>query len=210
MIKLIGLFLLISYTSSGSLAPTNDIIFRRISPPEGFTFGSVHCIEEDANGFIWFGSEYGLYRYDSRHIEKFIHHHDDPNSLPANIIYDVHKDQTNRLWIGTIKGVCYYDDKSNRFITPRFTVKNNEEINFSVRSIIENSNGELFTLFGSHLCRIDLEQNTIIPLKIDLDNRIDFPTSALFDHQNNLWIGTNSGYLYMSKLPYTTFSPFLT
>jgi signal transduction histidine kinase/ligand-binding sensor domain-containing protein/DNA-binding response OmpR family regulator len=209
MIKLIWLLLMFTCICSTVNAQTEDIIFRRISPPEGFTFGSVHCIEEDANGFIWFGSEDGLYRYNSRNIEKFKQVKDDPGSLPANNIYSLYKDHSDLLWIGTINGLCYFDEKHEKFINPDWKFRPGEIVNMHIRNIIENQEGEKFILENlNKVYRVNTDNDSIIPIHIPFKDPHDYPTKIIFDNDQNLCIGTGMGFFYKSSPPYNVFKLF--
>ncbi len=209
MIKLIWLFLLVTCISVTANAQTEDIIFRRISPPEGFTFGFIHCIEEDANGFKWFGTEDGLYRYNSRNIEKFKHVKDDPGSLPANSIYSLYKDHSDLLWIGTINGLCYFDKKHEKFINPDWKFRPGEIVNMHIRNIIENQEGEKFILDNlNKVYRVNTDNDSIIPIHIPFNDPRDYPTKIIFDNDQNLCIGTGMGFFYKSSPPYNVFKFF--
>lgn len=94
----------------------SEYIFQSISPPEGFTYGSVGNIAEDAHGFIWFGTEHGLYRYNTRKVEIFTFQPEDPNSLPNDNVQEILKDSQGVLWICTNGGLCYFDEIKQHFI----------------------------------------------------------------------------------------------
>jgi signal transduction histidine kinase/ligand-binding sensor domain-containing protein/CheY-like chemotaxis protein/AraC-like DNA-binding protein len=209
MIKLIKLLLFITCISSSVNAQPGNLIFHRISPPEGFTFGSIYCIEEDANGFIWFGTEYGLYRYNSRTIELFQNSTDDPNSIPANNVYSLYKDISETLWVGTINGLCYFDEKHEKFIKPDWKFRNGDKGNNHIRSIIENQEGEKFIMMHlNNVYRVNTENDSIIPILLPGIYPNEYPTKVIFDSDQNLCIGTSMGSFYMSSPPYNEFKLF--
>lgn len=79
---IIFLILLFSLFPCFANGQETEFIFRSISPSEGFTYGSIGEIAEDSHGFIWFGTEHGLYRYNTRKVELFIFQQDDPQLYP--------------------------------------------------------------------------------------------------------------------------------
>ena len=48
-----------------SLLASSDISLTEVSPEGGVAITSVMCIEEDDLGFIWFGTNNGLFRYNT-------------------------------------------------------------------------------------------------------------------------------------------------
>ncbi|MFO8022763.1 MAG: two-component regulator propeller domain-containing protein, partial [Perlabentimonas sp.] len=62
-VKLLLLSLLI-FTNICVFAQRNAIEFDRITVEEGLSQGTVYDIHQDHKGFMWFGTEDGLNRYD--------------------------------------------------------------------------------------------------------------------------------------------------
>ncbi|WP_370089519.1 two-component regulator propeller domain-containing protein [Ekhidna sp.] len=64
------------------------------------------CIVEDS-GTFWIGTYYsGLLRFDvnSGKVKVFSHEKGNPNSLPNNRIWTIHKDDSGDIWVGTFGG----------------------------------------------------------------------------------------------------------
>ena len=102
MIKYFSILLTLIFAWQITGAQNEEFLFRKISPPEGFTYGNIKTICEDANGFIWFGTEHGLYKYNGRKVEKFVHQTDNPNTIPVDNIEKLHQDKNGNLWVVTI------------------------------------------------------------------------------------------------------------
>lgn len=75
----------------------------------------VNCFIEDAEGMRWFGSNFGLVRYDGLRIKTYVHNLNDSNTLCDNRIWCITEDKKNRLWIATQNGICVYDKNSDSF-----------------------------------------------------------------------------------------------
>src|SRR5260370_36124320 len=58
-----------------------DIRFKRLSTTEGLSQVKVGQILQDDQGFMWFGTQYGLNRFDGYNFKVFVHDPRDPNSL---------------------------------------------------------------------------------------------------------------------------------
>ena len=72
--------------SDGPLADggRQGIRFTRITTADGLSQTRVAQIVQDDQGFMWFGTEYGLNRYDGYKFKLFVHDPQRPNSLGGN------------------------------------------------------------------------------------------------------------------------------
>jgi streptogramin lyase len=74
--------------------------FRRLSTDEGLSQTKITQIVQDDQGFIWFGTQYGLNRFDGYNFKVFLHDPTDPNSLSGVFANSVFKDRDGALWVG--------------------------------------------------------------------------------------------------------------
>ena len=75
---------------------------------------------------LWFGTEYGLDRFDMQ-TEKFIHiQHQSENSSSRNYdpVWSIYKDKSGLMWVGTAHGVCKFDPNSAKFKTIQLDTEN--------------------------------------------------------------------------------------
>ena len=77
-----------------------DIRFTRLSTAEGLSQTKVGQIVQDDQGFMWFGTQYGLNRYDGYNFKLFVHDPRNPNSLSGVYIRALFKDRDGALWVG--------------------------------------------------------------------------------------------------------------
>ena len=61
--------------------------FDRLTPESGLSQSSVVTILQDSQGFMWFGTENGLNRYDGYEFEQFRHERGNPVALHNDFIY---------------------------------------------------------------------------------------------------------------------------
>jgi len=102
VIRFIILLLLIT-SRTLSAAEIPNIFFKKISTKDGLSHPKINCIVQDQRGFIWFGSEKGLNRFDGKNIIKF-QKTTDSNSISGNIISDLYEDGDGIMWIATLDG----------------------------------------------------------------------------------------------------------
>jgi ligand-binding sensor domain-containing protein/signal transduction histidine kinase len=86
------------------LDTTENIFFERIGLDEGLSSGAVNVILQDNQGFLWFGTEDGLNRYDGYQFKTFRPDSNNPNSLTDGWITALFQTSSGELWIGTRSG----------------------------------------------------------------------------------------------------------
>jgi ligand-binding sensor domain-containing protein/signal transduction histidine kinase len=111
----------------GAIAPTamasgrfgiETVRFQRLGVDAGLSQASIRTIAQDETGFLWFGTEDGLNRYDGYEFRVFRHEDDDPDGLPDNRIHALAAGRDGALWIGTENGgLARFDPLTERFRT---------------------------------------------------------------------------------------------
>jgi ligand-binding sensor domain-containing protein/two-component sensor histidine kinase len=92
------------------LAQNFDPYFTKIGTEKGLSHKKINCILEDRRGFMWFGTEDGLNRYDGRYFTIFRSEPKISTGLSGNIITDLYEDKNGILWIATKDGgITKYD-----------------------------------------------------------------------------------------------------
>ena len=79
-------------------------IFDRLSINDGLSQSSVKCIVQDKKGFMWFGTEDGLNKYDGYEFTIYKNNPADSNSISDNNITSLQVDKSGTLWIATFNG----------------------------------------------------------------------------------------------------------
>lgn len=101
----------------------SDIRFDRLSTREGLSQGRVAQIVQDDKGFMWFGTQYGLNRYDGYKFKIFKHEPGSPSSLSGVYIYALFKDRKGRLWVGCDQFLDKFDPVTESFTHTKSTSK---------------------------------------------------------------------------------------
>jgi len=191
------LFILLQFQN---LFSKEAIKFYNISIEEGLSQSSVECIVQDSLGFLWFGTEDGLNRYDGYKFTVFKNDPDNPYSISNNNIWRLFIDSRGNLWVGTYSGgLNLYDAKSEKFIRYNFDSSDSTSISSDkIRSITEDSAGDLWIgTADAGMNRFDPEKKIFYRFGHHSDNpnslasntiRHIYPASS-----DTLWIGTNSG-----------------
>ncbi|HXQ36727.1 MAG TPA: two-component regulator propeller domain-containing protein, partial [Anaerolineales bacterium] len=109
---LIGRPLALNPASNESLPQICNCVLRfdHISIEQGLSQSSVRVIFQDSRGFLWFGTEDGLNRYDGYTFKSYKPEPSNPNSISNGWINAIVEDQDGYLWVGTsLGGLNRYD-----------------------------------------------------------------------------------------------------
>lgn len=101
---------------SGILIPLllNGASTRFFSVSDGMSNESVKAIYQDSSGYLWFGTKYGLNRFDGYEFRHFFTGPDEMSQ--KNDIVSLVPDGKGRLWIGTFDGVSIFDLRTDSFV----------------------------------------------------------------------------------------------
>lgn len=96
---------------------TVTLPFETLTINNGLSQGFVSSIIQDKMGFMWFGTNDGLNRYDGYKFTVYYHNPFDSTSLADNQINCLYEDSKQRLWIGTQhSGIDIFDRQHLTFI----------------------------------------------------------------------------------------------
>jgi ligand-binding sensor domain-containing protein/signal transduction histidine kinase len=102
-------------TISYSIVDGTDIRFSRPNAPEGLSLTKLGPIVQDNQGFLWFGSQHGLFRFDGYSYKEFVHDPADPHSLSCPLILTLFKDRDGSLWVGCERSLDHLDLQTETF-----------------------------------------------------------------------------------------------
>jgi two-component system sensor histidine kinase ChiS len=198
---LIGLITLTALAQSDSLhAQSNLVRFQHLTIEQGLSQNSVLCILQDSKGFMWFGTEDGLNKYDGYNFNIYRHDAQDPKSLADNAIRAIYEDRSGTLWVGTWGGgLDKFDRERQSFIHYRNDPANPHSLsNNEVCSIYEDRAGILWVgTKGGGLNKFDRQTESFTHYHSDAANPQSLSNDEVFsiyeDKASQLWVGTNDG-----------------
>ncbi len=172
--------------------------FEHLTLENGISHSKVNCIVQDFRGFMWFGTDEGLNRYDGYQFTVYQNNSNDPGSLSANFIRCLLEDSGGNLWIGTeIGGLNRYDRAQERFT--HFTADSASDIRLHdnyINSIVEDRNGNLWLGTNNGIELLDVKKKKAFPFFPDnsgnVQNEVNKVNVVYMDRKQNLWVGTNS------------------
>ena len=159
---------------------------KTYSVNEGLPSSQVFDVHLDDNGIVWFGTAYGLVKFDGYNYETF----DKKNGLRDEFIYEIFEDSEQNIWVSTeAGGVALFQSDSLIYLESLARLDGK-----TIQKIIESPSNELW--FGSY------EEGIIVWNKEDsafreISMNEGLPDTTIwdiyFDDEGKAWIGTWEG-----------------
>jgi ligand-binding sensor domain-containing protein len=177
---------------------SQQIIFNKVLPPEGNSFGIVTGIAQDINGYMWFATQNGAYSYNGYHFTSYIHNSLNTNSLVATYVECIYAEKNGIIWFGTgAAGLDRFDPETGVFTHFKHNVNDPNSIsNNKVTAILRDKQGILW--IGTHggLNMFDSTTNTFIHYQHNESDSTSISNNqvrAIYeDRQGTIWIGTGT------------------
>lgn len=190
------------------LTDKRTIVFDRLGSDQGLTQAGITTIVQDAKGFIWIGTQEGLYRFDGYNFKTYYHVDNDPGSLSHDTIWDLCADAKG-LWIGTDGGLDRYNERTGKFKAYNLDTSEGAGGRHNIVHVVyEDHSGTLWIGTDADLVRRNpdgsfthFEHNAANPNSLGRG-----AVRAIFqDNQGRLWIGTELGGLNLMNQKTGTF-----
>jgi ligand-binding sensor domain-containing protein len=81
--------------------------FKRYDQNSGLANQDIRALFQDRAGFLWIGTENGLFRYDGLHFRAFT----EAEGLPTSRVEAIHQTLDGTLWIATRGGLARFKDQ---------------------------------------------------------------------------------------------------
>lgn len=175
----------------------NNLTFEHLSIENGLSQITVHAILQDSKGFMWFGTEDGLNRYDGYNFKVFQYNQSDSNSISDNFIWSIIEDSDENLWVGTNSGgLNMYDYSTNSFVN--YLNEYSGDAN-NIRVIFEDSYKDLW--IGTNNAGLyKFSRTEGLFEKVVLSANENKTILAITeDKSGNIWIGTSNNGLFVLK-----------
>jgi len=96
-------------------ASVDNIRFESIDSNSGLSQQTVMSIYQDSKGYMWFGTQEGLNKYDGINFTIYQPKYNDSSTISSGWINSISEDAKGNIWVGTRNGVNILDIKTNKF-----------------------------------------------------------------------------------------------
>ena len=219
-------------TEGGGLIRYKDGQFVSYSAKDGLLNDFVRTVYQDSRGFVWVGTDTGLFRFVGGRIERV----DDGDNVPSLAVHSIFEDNRGRMWAGGTRLLCIDGDSSQAYRLQGEGSQNR------VKSIVQTRDGTMWvgTIGGLYnmapssnsFRKVNQVSGTARFLRETSDGTLWIGTIGhgiykykdgafsqmtapgalpsntalnLFeDAEGNIWIGTQAGMVRLSKTPIQT------
>ncbi|MEO8619598.1 MAG: two-component regulator propeller domain-containing protein [bacterium] len=151
------------------------------------------AITQDSRGFMWFGTNTGLSRYDGYRMVTYRNQRGDARTLGDNTVWAIHEDRQGVLWLGTEGGLSRYDRAQDKFTTFMRDEGEAAAARMQVRVILEDSRRNLWIGTTTGMYIFDRARDTAIAYPLVAPGAVKPRVLAIYeDRRKHLWVGTQN------------------
>ena len=161
--------------------------FERIGKVDALTID----IDEDRDGNLWLSTQGGgLWKYQTRNgqFKTYTHHEGNDLSLPDDQVNCSLVDESGRLWVGTLGGLCLYDSENDHFKLVSLDVPNH-----NIMGIVEDQ-GVLWLSTEKGIVKYEPKQIQRFTLHDGLVSEQFQPNSCIKASDGRIYFGSTTGF----------------
>ena len=154
---------------------------------QGLPQNSVNAILQTHDGYLWFGTQEGLVKFNG--IDFVVFDKRNTPELKSNYIWTLYEDSHNSLWIGTNGGGV------SRLSNGGWTTFTSDQglAEDVVHAILEDAEGTMWFGTGAGLCRMIHRDSTgrsdvFTTYRMDQDSLKNGVFGILLDHNGTMWV----------------------
>lgn len=193
-----GAWVVFFLIAAWATAQPGPIRFEELPANIGLPRTTINSICQDHQGFLWFGSWSGLFRFDGHQLKSFRQGITNENGLESHKVTRVVEDSRQRLWVCTRNGGLYLLDRRTEHFTqflarwpdPLSAPQNN------VWDLFEDANGTLWAGTEAGLHHVNLDRRLLEPVTGAKEFVYDMTQSA----DGAYWLATENGLLRLESI----------
>jgi signal transduction histidine kinase/ligand-binding sensor domain-containing protein/CheY-like chemotaxis protein len=178
----------------------------RINSSNSISQNSISSILKDSYGFMWFGTQDGLNKFDGYQFTVYKHHSKNNKSLPANNVLTICEDKKGNIWVGTrMGGLSKFDRKKDEFINLKADPKNPSALsNNNIIYLFNDAKNNLWIGTDNGLNLLMSGKTGFKHFVHSAKDTTSLSSASVYsiceDSYHRLWVGTNNGLnLYNEK-----------
>jgi len=171
----------------------DGINFRNITIEEGLSQATVETMIQDEKGYIWFGTNDGLNRYNGYNFTVFRQDKSNPTSIVNNYIIDLEEDDKGNIWVGTVNGISKISNSGEKITNYLSGEKNGNLSHYNIGDILISDDGKILVGTINGLDIYDEEADSFKRVLKDGELSSEVIYSLDQDSEGNIWVGTEKG-----------------
>ncbi len=179
------------------LVDGNDIRFQRLAAGTGLSQTRVAWLVQDKVGFMWFGTQYGLNRFDGYKTKVFKHEPGRADSLSCVYVRSLFVDRAGTLWVGCDRFLDRFEPATETFRHYRIFADTSHGLPTPIERIRDDQHGILWLATAKGLYRLDPASGRTTRYSHDPDDPNSIAATrinvAAEDREGRLWVASANG-----------------
>lgn len=194
-IKYYSLLMWILMWCNFSYAQYDNISFTNLSSEDGLSQNTIFKIFQDSDGFVWFGTEDGLNKYDGYEFKLFEDNYPNTPQLITKEIRFIDEDSKGSFWFGSPKGLNKYQKKSNTLSTYMLNAKNGNLKGNDIKTFMVDTKDNVWA--STNLGVFYMDNDTFYEVYSETKNIADI-NQIIEDNRGDIWFVNSQG-IYLFK-----------
>ena len=185
------------------IAQVSEAFFEHFTVDDGLSQSSINCIAQGKKGFLWFGTQDGLNKYDGYKFKYYQHNPLDTNSISSNWIFSISEDTSGIIWMGTQLGLNKLYQKSDKIVRYIHNPKSPTSLSENeVFGVLVDRFGFVWVKTSGALNRLDTATGKFTRFEHPVDyfrsnkSTIGFP---LLEDKDGIWVGSATGLHFFNR-----------
>lgn len=210
MTRIAALLLLSILSLLPATAEVGQVAFRHYTTDNGLPSNCVRALLQDQRGFIWFGTDGGITRFDGIRFKKFSLLGVQPDRQEDEFVSSLFEHQ-GRIWVGLDRRLLIFDPVTERASAPnlKYAPGSKARIDAPVRHMAADTGGNLWVAVnGRGVFRINTK--TMATRHYPLPQLANTPGIVYVDSRGDIWVAGSygSGVLMKYDRGSNRFNPF--
>ncbi|WP_448697687.1 two-component regulator propeller domain-containing protein [Mucilaginibacter sp. AW1-3] len=202
------LFILLSglLSNSGKAQTQMPAKIEHYSTEDGLSHDVITTMFKDSDGYMWFGTWYGLNRFDGNHFSSFRSIANDSSQIGNNRIDRIDEDNTGHLWVKAYDGQIYrFTKKDERFRSLSIIIGLHQKVAFD--RVLFARNDEMWVNVSNngviYVPQIRKAPTTYVWFRANADIKHRLPADKINfffrASDGDIWLGTAKGLVRFTR-----------